>query len=263
MTVVRELSDAGASDFPEAWHEITDDGHFLPEWRFRAFLGQLESLCVPTDEPWRGLDVGSGRGVLRQQLERRTAWIVDGADLDRNALAHSRAGRGEALVYDVRDRSPALRERYDVVLLFDVLEHIEDVPRFLAAVLYHLKPAGWLFVNVPALPRLAGTFDRVVGHRRRYTRRTLRAAAGGLPLAVRELRYWGFCMLPYLLIRKLTAPPEDAVRRVLERGLLPPAAWMNRWIFAIMNCEIACLKRPPLGVSLLMAGIKVTELSAD
>ena len=261
MTGVRELSRVGRPDFPEAWHEITDDGHFLLEWRFRAFLAQLERLGLPTGRPWRGLDVGSGRGVLRRQLERRTAWTVDGADLDRDALARSRAERGEALLYDVRDRSPELRERYDVVLLFDVLEHVEDPPRFLADALHHLKPAGWLFVNVPALPRLRSSFDRVVGHRRRYSRRALRGEVERLPLAVRELRYWGFCMLPYLLLRKLHAPPEREVRRVLERGLSPPAAWMERWIFAIMDFETARLPRPPLGVSLLMAAVKVGERS--
>lgn len=262
MSAVRELSDAAPSDFPEAWHEITDDGHFLLEWRFRAFLAQIESLGLPTDRPWRGLDVGSGRGVLRRQLERRTAWVVDGADLDRDALARSRAERGEALLYDVRDERPELRERYDVVLLFDVLEHVEDPARFLAAALHHLKPGGWLFVNVPALPRLTSTFDRVVGHRRRYTRRTLRRDAERQALEVRELRYWGFCMLPYLLLRKLSSPPEREARRVLERGLLPPAAWMSRWIFAIMNLETAHLARPPLGVSLLMGAVKVGDRSA-
>jgi len=47
-----------------------------------------------------------------------------------------------------------------------------------------LRPGGWLFVNVPALPALASAYDRAVGHLRRYTPASLRAALDQPPIVL-------------------------------------------------------------------------------
>jgi len=253
---IRELSQVQATDFPERWYDAMDAGHFLMDWRMRAFAAQLRALRLPRDAPWRGLDVGCGHGVLRAQMEAETAWTVDGADVDRAALARSRPGRGEALLYDVRERRPELCARYDFALLFDVLEHLAAPREILAAVADHLAPGGWLFVNVPALPRLASTFDRVVGHLRRYTPRTLRGELEGLPFAVRDVRYWGLPMVPFLFYRKLAAPPEAQAERVIDQGLGSGVRGVRRLdgvIRWLARVEAAALPRPPLGTSLLLA----------
>ena len=179
MSDVRELSEVVATDFPEQWYDIMEEGHFLLDWRLRAFLAQLDGLGLPRDGAWRALDVGCGHGVLRRQVERETAWTVDGADVDREALARNRVERGETLLYDVRDCRPELLTLYDAALLFDVLEHLAEPAPFLAAIVHHVKPGGWLFVNVPAIDRLASPFDRAVGHLRRYAPATLRAELAG------------------------------------------------------------------------------------
>jgi SAM-dependent methyltransferase len=256
VTAVRELSHVEATDFPTQWYDVMEEGHFLLDWRMRAFEGQLRALGLPLDAPWRGLDVGCGHGVLRRQVEAATAWTVDGADVDRAVLDRNRVDRGETLLYDIRERNPELHERYEFVLLFDVLEHLPEPRAFLEAIADHLVPGGWLYVNVPALPRLASTFDRVVGHLRRYDRDMLDAEFAGLPFVTRDVRYWGFPMLPYLVYRKLAAPPQTETERVIEQGLTPPAAWMDRWIRIVAGLEARWLSRPPVGTSLLLAAQK-------
>ncbi len=256
MDAVRELSAVAAPDFPDQWYEITAEGHFWLEWRCTAFLAQLADLGLPRDAPWRGLDIGCGHGVVRRQIERATAWTTDGADLHRGALAQNHGTRGDTLLYDVHDRRPELAGRYDFVVLFDVLEHVADPHAFLASVLHHLRPGGWLFVNVPALACFTSRYDRAVGHLRRYGKGTLRAELAPLPLALRDLRYWGASMLPYLAARTLMSLREASVEKVIARGVLPPAAWMQRWILRVMRVETACLRRPALGTSLLAAAVR-------
>jgi SAM-dependent methyltransferase len=251
VSLARDLSSGDVDGFPVEWYEIIPE--FWLEWRFRAFLGQLDALGLPRNAPWHGLDVGCGHGVVRRQLEAATGWTTDGADLNRDALARNRATRGETLRYDVLDRHPALAGKYDFVVLFDVLEHIADPQTFLGAVRYHLRTGGWLFLNVPAIDRLRGNFDRAVGHLRRYARPSLRLELERQGFTVRDLRYWGLSMLPYLVFRRFAARRDVPVSAVIEQGTRPPSPWMNPWVRRIMDVETAVLRRPPIGTSLLAA----------
>jgi SAM-dependent methyltransferase len=66
---------------------------------------------------------------------------------------------------------------YDTILYVDVLEHVADDRAELAAAARHLKPGGRLAVLSPAHEWLFTPFDAAIGHRRRYTRKTLAALA--------------------------------------------------------------------------------------
>ncbi|TFH24439.1 MAG: class I SAM-dependent methyltransferase [Myxococcales bacterium] len=256
MSQIRELSTTTGPEFPNEWYDLASDGHVWLEWRFRSFLGQLRSLGLPLDAAWHGLDVGCGHGIVRSQLETATKWTTDGADLKREALERNDGRRGQNLLYDIHDRLPEFEAHYDFAVVFDVIEHLESPEAFLRSVEFHVKPGGWIFVNVPAIDRLQSDFDHAVGHLRRYGRRDLRAAVQGAGLEVRDLRYWGFSMLPYLVLRWLRSSGSGTRRAVIERGIQPPAAWMLRWIERIMMLETGVVGRVPLGTSLLLAAVR-------
>jgi hypothetical protein len=65
-------------------------------------------------------------------------------------------------------------ETFDTILYIDVLEHIANDFGEMSAALGHLSPNGKIIVLSPAYPVLYTEFDRVLGHYRRYTRRSLR-----------------------------------------------------------------------------------------
>jgi SAM-dependent methyltransferase len=73
---------------------------------------------------------------------------------------------------------------FDTILYIDVLEHIEFDQQEMERAFQLLAPAGHLIVLSPAHPFLYSTFDQGIGHFRRYSRRTLRAAGpqGSTPL---------------------------------------------------------------------------------
>lgn len=76
-------------------------------------------------------------------------------------------------------------ELFDAMLYIDVLEHIEDDVAELRRAASHLRDGGRLVVLSPAHPWLFSPFDAAIGHHRRYTRQSLKAAgeaAGGLRL---------------------------------------------------------------------------------
>ena len=70
-------------------------------------------------------------------------------------------------------------ESVDYIYTLNVLEHIDDDAEILVQLYERLRPGGKLMVYVPAFPCLYSSMDKLVGHRRRYTR-------SGLVTLVRE-----------------------------------------------------------------------------
>lgn len=253
---MEELSKAVAAGFPDEWYGMGTEHHFWFLWRLAALKTLLAENAIPVQAPLRVLEVGCGTGSLRAQVEGMTRWTVDGADLNEPALRDCRPGRGRTLLYNVEDRHPALLHSYDGLLLFDVVEHIAEPNSFLRASLEHLKPGGWLIINVPASMALHSRYDQVVGHYRRYSLSSMAAAlqaltADNVTVHCLDLRYWGLSLYPIALARKhlLRWVKDDA--EVVRIGFRPPAKIVNELLCQWMRLETALCSKPVVGTSVL------------
>ncbi len=242
--------------FPFEWYELGEAKHFWFTWRFCSFLHFVRFLRIPLDVPFKGLEVGCGTGILRQQIEQATHWIVDGTDLSMDALELCYTGRGQTFFYDIHDRHRSFQETYDFVILFDVLEHIQETTYFLESLFYHLKPCGWIFINVPALMPLFSNYDRAQQHFRRYDKKMMRQEFSFNASKIHDMRYWGFSLIPLLLIRKLLLSYKTSSKTIIHRGFKVPADWINTWLLKLMAIETSLIKPPPLGTSLMVAATK-------
>lgn len=247
------LTDGRPVGFPDEWYAANSEEHFWFEWRARTARALIERVGLPVQEPLRGIDIGCGTGITSQQLQRITAWTFDGADLNVDALSRCDVGGGRLLYYDILEQRQELREQYDVAILFDVLEHIEETLPFLQAVFFHLKPGGVALVNVPALMPLFSVYDAAVGHFRRYTPRTLTEAFAQLDVTIVESVYWGFSMVPLLWLRKQILRGQIDAAHTIKTGMHPPSAMAHRLLKAAMTLETAVLTRPPIGSSVMAA----------
>lgn len=99
----------------------------------------------------------------------------------------------------------------DVVVAFDVLEHIEDDLRVLCEVRRVLRPGGALLVAVPADMALWSEHDEAVGHVRRYTRENLAAVAAEAGLHVTEMRSWNVLLRSVVAARRKRRTGSDLV----------------------------------------------------
>jgi SAM-dependent methyltransferase len=247
------LSRVEAVDFPSEWDDLNTEDHFWFRWRFAALKRMLAALRVETTAPARALDIGCGAGTLRDQLERDTAWTVDGVDLRPDALARARPGRGRLFVYDIFEQRPEFMGAYDHVFLFDVLEHIQSTGKFVDCVLRHLKPGAILFVNVPAFEQLRSEYDTAAGHFRRYTLNTLREEFNGRPVRIDAARYWGCSLVPLLVARKIMVRGRADTGGIIRDGFRPPHRALNGVLSSLARIETTLVPRPPVGTSALMA----------
>ena len=140
-------------------------------------------------------EVGAGLGTFSARLLEagvRRLLLVE-PDPDLAAVLARRLGADERveLVREALPDAPSLARdsgRYGFVLCQNVLEHVEEDARAVAAMAGALRPGGTLGVLVPAHPRLFGSLDRAFGHRRRYTRERLGRILAAAGLEVVELR---------------------------------------------------------------------------
>src|SRR6185503_20419216 len=82
----------------------------------------------------------------------------------------------------------------DVLVMHDVLEHIEDDRTAVDIVRDLLRPGGLAIISVPAYQWLFGRHDVELGHYRRYTRGRLTALFHA-PFEVEASRYYGAALI--------------------------------------------------------------------
>lgn len=124
----------------------------------------------------RLLEIGTGLGNLRRHLpplERFVSVDIDPAALER---ARARDPEGEYVLADAQgaDFAEQAGGGFDTVFCANVLEHLDDERRAAANFAGALAPGGRLLLLVPALGALYNDLDRLAGHRRRYTKESVR-----------------------------------------------------------------------------------------
>lgn len=245
------------NDFPSEWYDISPDDHFWFVWRFEVFKHLIGKKKYFSGGMPSGFEIGSGHGVLRRQIESFYGWSVDACDLNTDALEENRSNRSRTFYYNIFDRDETLKEKYDFILLFDVIEHIDDVEAFMDAALFHLKKGGKVFINVPAFQSMYSRYDEIAGHCRRYTKGSLAKEVASDKLVLEHIQYWGGMMTPFLLLRKwfFSSKGWDD-KKILEEGFKPGSAWKNMIYNRLKSLELFFVKEPPFGTSVMASFTK-------
>lgn len=253
-----KLSAPFDSDFPDEWYQYNLDHHFWFAWRLRVLQRLLKDNRVNTSASWKGLDIGSGVAFFRSQIEAVTKWTVDAADLNEPALQKAKPGRGKTLLYNIEDQRLDLKDYYDLIFMFDVLEHIKEPTRFLEAALWHLRSGGFVLINVPALRCLYSRYDQLVGHFVRYQTATMRKLLESPPCSLKivDLRYWGFSLLPIAGLRSLMVRTKKTPDQAVAAGFKISAGWVNQAFLTASRIETSALSHPPAGTSLMALATK-------
>jgi 2-polyprenyl-3-methyl-5-hydroxy-6-metoxy-1,4-benzoquinol methylase len=216
-------------------------------WRSReslllATIGRLAgSIAIR-----RILDIGCGDGLFFDALSRFGE--VDGLEPDASLLRHdhwrSRIKVGSLGPGFQADGS------YDLALMLDVLEHIEDDHGALTSARSAIRPGGALLVTVPALGWLWSRHDEANAHFRRYRPRSLRAVLNAAGFEVESIRYYFAWTVVPMLLRRWLSPSG---RGTSDYDVAIPPSPINRLLTAYTRVEHAVGRHLPwpVGSSLL------------
>jgi len=191
------------------YREIFDDPAHVAE-RERIFRDyHLALLAAHARFGGSLLDVGCGSGIFLN-LARRAGWNkVVGIEFERSAAEFARSAYG----LDVRHGSPADQigesECFDVITMFDYLEHSPEPGRELDRVLAHLADGGVLAIRLPNqgawLSRLKGPswYNVISNHLGYFDAPVLRDALTRRGLRVEYASASNFDSWPAIFVRRL------------------------------------------------------------
>jgi len=149
------------------WHLKLFRKSLLKQAKLRRIVGLLGAT--------RGedcLDVGGDNGVVSYHL-RALGGTWTSVDMSEKAVESIRKLVGENVKLIQPPALPFPDETFDVLVIIDLLEHVEDDAAFIAECHRVLKPTGRLIVNVPHIKRFAflppirnmlGLTDDIHGH---------------------------------------------------------------------------------------------------
>jgi SAM-dependent methyltransferase len=148
QTIPRPSVEESKSFYPEMYYPTTQASEEYYNKHIRDFQQDKLSLVQSRVSNGSLLDIGCGSGFFLWEA-LKAGFAVTGVEFSDEAAAYGREHFGLAIttgnIYDLSLE----RQGYDVVTLWQVLEHL-DSPRELLHMVYEsLKPSGLLIISVP------------------------------------------------------------------------------------------------------------------
>jgi SAM-dependent methyltransferase len=135
---------------------------YAENWR-EAFDARVRDALVPG---MRILDVGSGRKPTVAKGQRPAGCVYVGLDLSTEELERAPVGSyDEMITADVGDRVVELEGRFDLVLSFQVFEHVKPFDVALENLRSYLRPGGKALLHLSGAYSVFGLLNRLLPHR--------------------------------------------------------------------------------------------------
>lgn len=226
-------------------------------WWFRARRHIVWSLVQRYigGEPFQRLkicELGCGTGGnLAAVAEKHD---VVGVECSPQALAYARQALGDRVrcgrLPDEIDLPPA---SFDVVLLTDVLEHIEDDAASARIALALLRPGGIVVATVPAYQWLYSPRDSHHHHFRRYGKRHFAALWKSAASETLLLSHYNTLLFPPAAAVRMASKLVASRSQPGDLALLP--RYVNEFLTRVMGSEANLLGRVPMPFGLSLVAV--------
>lgn len=180
------------------------------------------------------VEVGCGQGAMAFRLAQRFDYRGYEPDPTSYRVARDNLGQlARGTVFNSTLPSPPDRT-FDLLVAFEVLEHLEDDLEALCTWSTWVRPGGHILLSAPAHPERFGPGDLAVGHYRRYTRAALAKVMVEAKLMIESIDCWGM-PFGYLLewgrntcLRRRGSIDSKEAGTARSGRLFQPPAWWGR-----------------------------------
>lgn len=195
------------------------------------------------------LDLGCGTGFTMEMFKNYGR--VTGVDNSEHALKFSKLrGQFRLIQADMAQQLPFKQNKFDTVLAFDVLEHLEDDASVMNELYRVCKKGSYLIITVPAYQFMWSKHDESLHHKRRYSKKALRKAVQDAGFTLKKLSYFNAILFPIILTFRIS---HIFRKEVKSDFYLPIPSFINWILLSLFNMEKYFLRKIsfPFGLSLL------------
>lgn len=235
------------------------------------------SRLLPRDPDATVLEIGAGQGAAGARLARRYRYTGVEPDVASYEVAAARvaatgaAATGTCRVINGTDADLPAGEQFDLVVTFEVIEHIEDDRAALAGWVRRVRPGGALVLSTPGYQKRFGPSDTAVGHFRRYEPAALAQLLRDSGLVDVRVIHYGMpvayaieALRNRVLRRRMAATgPETMAERTSRSGRLLQPRGAVAWVLPAALAPVALLQRvfPGHGPVLVATGRRAPAAS--
>lgn len=232
--------------------------HFWFFHRNKIIFDAIAKYCKKSKEDTYILEIGTGAGNISCYLKDK-GYKIDASDMYDSALNYMKRKVDGVFIFDlISDKIPCKNlYKYDIVILGDVIEHLENPVSALKKINNFLKRGGAILVTVPALMQLWTPYDNFCGHKKRYNRSNLKKELKDSGYQVQEIKYFMFIPAIILLFQR----KFKSVFKKTEKSFsneLRINSFINNFMGFIMSIEYKFGKiiNYPFGSSVIIVGKK-------
>ena len=206
--------------------------HWYYKSKARALTRLLAGMSTSTV-----LDVGAGSGFFSEHLLKHSvataAWCVD------MSYEHNSDAVVEGKPLHFRHNIGSVDA--DLVLLMDVLEHVDDDVGLLREYANKVPSGATFLISVPAFMFLWSDHDTFLDHKRRYTLAQIEGVVRQADLRVKHGSYYFGAVFPIAAAIRLSRNLVHKGRQKIRSQLTPHQPFLNASLSAISKIELPLL----------------------
>ena len=199
------------ADYPDNGFDLTDKNAASSFWvrsRNRLFKSIVYDHLASTGKT-KFLEIGCGTGDFIRQIVENDKLEITGSEIYLKGLLYAKRNLPDVdfIQFDVTQGK--IGEEFDLIVAFDVIEHIENDVAAILNINRMLHKGGGLIVTVPQHMFLWSKLDEIVKHKRRYSRRELVTKLQENGFDITYATSFLFVLFPLMLISRIFDKGHD------------------------------------------------------
>jgi SAM-dependent methyltransferase len=240
-----------------------EDANFWFRSRNRLILWALKEYCPN----FRSLlEIGCGTGYVLSGIAKTfPEATVHGSEIFTSGLGFASSRLPSVNFMQMDAREIPFKEEFEVIGVFDVLEHIEEDEIVLQQIYHALEPGGIVLITVPQHRWLWSAVDEYACHVRRYEANELhqKVCRAGFDI-IRSTSFVTTLLPAMYLARLLKRNKKDVSTDAIAELRIHPV--LNKIFESLLNFELALIRKGitlPWGGSRLVVARKPVIMKKD
>jgi hypothetical protein len=242
-------------DLKELESGVNPKTHWYYQSKKIPLIAFVKKVFSENKVPLTIIDVGSGSGFFMYELHQQIPEMISKIYLVDIGYTNDEVAETKNQIIEKITSLPDKIEN-GIVVMMDVLEHLEDDKAMLMVIKEKAKGENYFFITVPAFKNLWSGHDIFLGHYRRYTLETLGDLLQACSYKIDSLHYiFGFIFPIVWITRRLSNKTTNP-----KSDMKPLHPVLNRTLKTLSSAEMNLSKHNKYaGVSVLATGRFLAE----